>query len=196
MGQPEKYSKARAWNANRALLGILGPMLIALAGLPGAGKSTVAEVLASELDAVVLAVDVIESALLRSQIERSFGSGLAAYIVAEDLAREELRRGRTVIIDASNYVQVARDGWTALARQTGSQLLFVDVVCSDFAEHMRRVEERRRGLYGLPEVTWDDVVERFAEVQPWGSEPRILVDTAGVLDGPELAQRVRHAAAG
>ncbi|MEY9927846.1 putative kinase [Catenulispora sp. GP43] len=38
-------------------------MLIAMAGLPGAGKSTVAEPLARELGALVVSVDPIEAAM-------------------------------------------------------------------------------------------------------------------------------------
>jgi predicted kinase len=39
-------------------------MLIAMAGLPAAGKSTIAEILGGRLSASVVSVDPIESAIL------------------------------------------------------------------------------------------------------------------------------------
>lgn len=41
-------------------------MLIAMAGLPGSGKSTVAEALGAQLRTRVVSVDPLESAILRS----------------------------------------------------------------------------------------------------------------------------------
>ena len=45
--------------------------LIAMAGLPGVGKTTVARGLAARLPAVLVNVDEVESALLRAEFERA-----------------------------------------------------------------------------------------------------------------------------
>lgn len=70
-----------------------GLMLIVMAGLPGSGKGTVAEELAKSLRCACLSVDPIEGAMWRAGVERSQPTGLAAYVVAEDLAREQLLIG-------------------------------------------------------------------------------------------------------
>jgi predicted kinase len=74
--------------------------LIIISGLPGSGKSTVAESLAAKLSVPLFSVDPIESAILKSGLKRSFETGLAAYLVAEALAGEHLKLGLSVIIDS------------------------------------------------------------------------------------------------
>ena len=76
--------------------------LIVMAGLPGAGKSTIAEIVGARLGATVVSVDPIESAILRAGIDADQPTGLAAYLVAEEIAEKELDSGRTVIVDAVN----------------------------------------------------------------------------------------------
>ena len=65
--------------------------LIVMAGLPGAGKSTIAEIVGARLGATVVSVDPIESAILRAGIDADQPTGLAAYLVAEEIARERAR---------------------------------------------------------------------------------------------------------
>ena len=66
-------------------------MLIAMAGLPGAGKSTIAEQLAARLGVPVVSVDPLESAILSAGIDDDQPTGLAAYLVAEQIAEAVLR---------------------------------------------------------------------------------------------------------
>ena len=69
-----------------------------MAGLPGSGKSTVAEALGAQLRTPVVSVDPLESAILRSGIESDQPTGLAAYLVAETIAES---------VDA--YLEVAEE---------------------------------------------------------------------------------------
>ena len=62
--------------------------VIVVSGLPGAGKSTVAESVAGELRLPIFSVDPIEASIIKSGIQRSFETGLAAYLVAEALVNE------------------------------------------------------------------------------------------------------------
>jgi predicted kinase len=99
--------------------------LIVMAGLPGSGKSSVAEALGQLLDRAVLSVDPIEAAMWRSGIPQSM-TGIAAYHVAEAIAEENLRLGLSVIIDAVNPVDAARDGWVGLAARREVGMMFVE----------------------------------------------------------------------
>lgn len=156
-------------------------VLIAMAGLQGVGKSTVARGLAQRFGAVLVGVDALESAMVRAELQRGFATGLAAYLAAEQVARTNLELGRHVVVDAANYVHYARDMWSELAREQAVPLLFVEVVCTDLDLHKARLDARP-AVPGLPKVTFDDVVVRFAETEPWGAEPRWLVNNSGELD--------------
>jgi len=141
------------------------PRLIVLAGLPGAGKSAIARELAPRVGAVWLRVDTIEASLLKAGIPRSFETGLAAYVVARDVAEGHLRAGGNVIIDAVNGVEPARRMWRDLARACSARLEFVEVTCPDLEEHRRRVESRESATPPLPPPSWEEVLRR--EYLPW-----------------------------
>ena len=149
--------------------------IIVFAGLPGSGKSTLAEGLAKSLKLPIFSVDPIESAILKSGEPRSFETGLAAYLVAEKLAGEQLKLGMSVIIDAVNGVKEARDTWRDLANKHDSELKIIECVLSEEI-HKKRIEARIRNLDGIPEVTWDEVQKRKNEYLEW-SEDRLVVDT-------------------
>ena len=73
--------------------------LIVLSGLPGSGKSTVAEGLSRALSLPVFSVDPIEAAMWRAGLAKT-ETGVAAYEVARALADEHLRLRHAVIVDA------------------------------------------------------------------------------------------------
>ncbi len=150
-------------------------MLIVLAGLPGAGKTTVAAALARRLPATFVRVDAIETGLVAADlVERLEEVGPAGYVVAAQLARACLGAGLHAVVDAVNPVAVVREAWQALATETGAALLLVEVVCSDPVEHRRRVEARSADLPRLRVPTWEDVVTRHYE--GWSADP-LRVDT-------------------
>jgi predicted kinase len=147
-----------------------------MSGLPGSGKSTLADGLAAALACTLFSVDPIESALLRSGLKKSVEMGLAAYLVAEVLADEHLRRGLSVVVDAVNAVEEAREMWRNLAHRRGVALRVVECVVAEDV-HQQRIRARVRSLYGIPEVTWQDVEERRKIYVPW-TEERLVLDTA------------------
>ena len=155
-------------------------MLIVMAGLPGSGKSAVADGLARVLPGQVISVDPIEAALWRAGIDRDQPTDLAAYVVAEAIADASLALGGIVIIDAVNAVEPARGQWRTLAQRHGAGLHFVETVCPDHDLHRSRLAARRRHIEGFPEPTWPDVLRRMEEVEPWHDE-RLVVDTTAPL---------------
>ncbi|MGW1753767.1 AAA family ATPase [Streptomyces mirabilis] len=88
-------------------------MLIVMAGLPAAGKSSVAEGLGRALPAVVVPVAPVEAAMWRAGVDRAQPTGLAAYLVAEAVADGVLALGQSAVIDAVNAVEAARRQWRA-----------------------------------------------------------------------------------
>ncbi|MHB1171335.1 MAG: AAA family ATPase [Lacisediminihabitans sp.] len=138
-----------------------------MAGLPGAGKSTIAEILGGRLTASVVSVDPLESAILRAGISSDQPTGLAAYLVAETIADLVLASSRHVIVDAVNAVDPAREQWVALAHRQGVTLKFIEVVCSDVNLHRERLENRGRNLPHVAEPTWHAVEQSLDEYAPW-----------------------------
>lgn len=161
------------------------PMLIAMAGLPGAGKSTIAEVLAARLAATIVSVDPIESAILLAGIDSDQPTGLAAYLVAETLAEQVLMSGHSVIVDAVNAVEPARLQWRDLAARADVQLRVIEVACSDPDLHRERLEKRVRNLPHVEETSWRAVEQSLEDYQEWKGEcaelPRITLDTVNPL---------------
>ncbi len=159
--------------------------LIVMAGLPGAGKSTIAEIVGARLGATVVSVDPIESAILRAGIDADEPTGLAAYLVAEQIAEKELESGRTVIVDAVNAVEAARLQWRDLATRAEVRLRVVEVVCSDESVHRARLEKRERGLPHLEETTWHAVEQSLEGYAPWtgptSALPRVTIDSVESL---------------
>jgi predicted kinase len=154
--------------------------LIIVSGLPGSGKSTVAEGVAEKMRLPIFSVDPIESSIIKSGIKTSFETGLAAYLVAETLAAEQLSLGLSVIIDAVSPVREAREMWRNLANRFNAQLIIVECVLESKL-HKQRIESRVRNMYGIPEVTWDDVENRRKEYLAWAEESLVL-DSADTIE--------------
>jgi predicted kinase len=160
-------------------------MLIAMAGLPATGKSTIAEILGGHLAASVVSVDPIESAILEAGIASDQPTGLAAYLVAETMARLVLESGHNVIVDAVNGVDPAREQWVGLARSRGETLRFIEVICSDPELHRQRLESRAHGIPRVSGLSSHAVEQSLDEYLPWAGEsaavPRITLDSARAL---------------
>ncbi|MFJ4677970.1 AAA family ATPase [Kitasatospora sp. NPDC088783] len=145
-------------------------MLVAVAGLPGAGKSAVAEALGRKSAAPVVSVDPIEAAMRRAGTGPEQPTGLAAYAVAEAVAEAVAdgvpAPGQHVIVDAANAVEAARGQWRAPASRHGGSALFPEAACPDPELHRRRLAGRSRGIADFPEPTRAPVQWLRAEFEP------------------------------
>jgi predicted kinase len=149
-------------------------MLVVLSGLPGTGKSTIADAIARAWQMPVLAVDAIESAILRAGVARSFETGLAAYLIAETLADRYLSSGVDPVIDAVNSMDEGRDMWRGLARRHRTELRVIECLLADERIHQERLSRRDREL-ALGEPSWADVEARRTEWSSW-PEPHLTLD--------------------
>lgn len=165
-------------------------MLIVFGGLPATGKTTIARELARQLGAAHLRIDSIEQALTH------YGAGRhslddAGYRVAYAVAADNLSIGRVVIADSVNPLPVTRDAWVAVAKRAGTQVVEVELICSDSVEHRRRAETRVSDIPGLLLPTWQEILSR--EYHPWDRQ-HLVVDTAR-QSVEETVQRLREAVA-
>ena len=151
-------------------------MLIVVAGLPGCGKSALADALSGRLSAFVVSVDPIENAMLSAGVAPGREAGVGAYQVAGALAAHNLALGHPVIVDSVSDSAAARQTWWSAAAVADAAVHVVEVRCLDRNEHRRRLEARSRPLPHIPEPTWAEVERRAAEYEPW-SVPRLVVDS-------------------
>lgn len=149
--------------------------LIVFAGLPGTGKSTLATALARELGATYLRIDTIEQAIRAAGVLAG-EVGPAGYLVAYEVAKANLRLGRTVVADSVNPLAITRTAWRSIGETAAANVTEIEVICSDPLEHRRRVETRAIDIPGLVAPSWDAVLRR--DYERW-DRPRIVIDTAG-----------------
>jgi predicted kinase len=151
-------------------------VLIVVGGLPAVGKTTVARALAGRLGAAHVRVDAFEAALVRQGLVPSQddvgGHGYELALAAADTC---LTAGTDVVVDAVFPVAASRRPFRELAARTGVPVHWVRLICSDPAEHRRRVEERLADLPGHVVPDWGAVRRR--DVDQW-HERHTVVDTA------------------
>lgn len=160
-------------------------ILVALSGLPGVGKTTLAKELAAQVKAVHLRVDSVESALKNSvlQIDPAEDAG---YLAIASVAVDNLLLGFDVIADTVNPIEITRNLWARTADSGSAHLLNVEVVCSDQVLHRYRVEARESDIQGLVVPDWQKVSDR--KFDPW-KEDRLVVDTS-IDEVKECASKV------
>lgn len=163
-----------------------GPRLALVTGLPGTGKSTMADVAASELGAAVLAHDWAMSGLRPfPEMQKALdamgrrGHRGVGWSILFALARSELRRGRPVVLDGVARAPEVAEA-RALAEEEGVPSLVVLTECSVAEMHRDRIEGRERGIPGWYELEWDHVARSRIEWEPL-DDVNVTLDAAAPL---------------
>ena len=169
-------------------------MLVAISGLPGVGKTTVARALAGRLTMTHLRIDSFETALLRQRLvpdaAHLSGHGYALALAAADTC---LVAGTPVIVDAVFPIEASRAPFADLAGRHGCAMRWFRLVCGDATEHRRRVEGRSPDLPGQVVPGWPDVLRRV--VDDW-RQPHTVIDTATGDPVAEIERELRAPADG
>lgn len=163
------------------------PVLLLLTGPPGTGKSTLAEVSAEWLQAAVFGHDWAMGALAPFDPIQDALQALdhptyrrVGWSLLWQFARAQLQAGRSVVLDG-----VARDDEVAdtrnLAAEHGARCVVVLTSCADVNLHRLRMEGRRRGIPGWPELDWDHVAA-FRERWVPPADIDLMIDAADDLD--------------
>ncbi|KAF0812672.1 Adenylyl-sulfate kinase [Andreprevotia sp. IGB-42] len=165
------------------------PILYIFSGLPGSGKTTLAQAITQQLEAAYLRIDTIEQVLRDLCAINVQGEG---YQMAYRIAADNLQQGMSVIADSCNPIALTRHAWAQVAQDAHAHYINIEVICTDPVEHRHRVETRAGTVPGLTLPTWQDVANR--EYHAWAGE-RIIIDTAGksIADSVDaLLYRLAH----
>ena len=104
------------------------PAVIALSGLPFAGKSTLARAIAAAQGRSLIEVDrLIDHGAVPVGEAVPDRVWIAAYRVAEARLRKELAAGRRMVYDGVNFRWVQREKLRRMAREFGQRVLVVQV---------------------------------------------------------------------
>lgn len=166
-------------------------MLIAMAGLPATGKSTIAARLGKELDGIVLSKDQVRAALFpapvldysadQNQISMDAIFQAAAYIRKTFPHHPVIMDGRTF----QRSKQVA--DLLAVALSLGETPRIIECVCSDHVARRRLDHDLASGTHAAKNRDFALYQAVKAEAQPI-QVPRLILDT-GAMPLEECVQR-------
>jgi predicted kinase len=163
---------------------IAQPQVIIFAGLPGTGKSTLAERVARTVRAPAFSGDWLMGGLKPAQaalarLDRS--EYLAAWFgLLRTLATRQLMLDQSAIVEGlDSDSQFAH--WRDTADQFAARLSLIECICSDEAVHRTRIEGRVRGIPGWHEIGWDHV-ERMRAEFPALTVDRLIIDAVEPIE--------------
>lgn len=162
--------------------------LIQMAGHAGAGKTTVAHLLAQRTGAAVLDLDTLKSSLLDAGLDwesSSRGSYAAIYALVDDLLSIE---GAGVIVDTPSYWPEIGARLTAAAARHSARYLFLECVADGPVRAQRLTSRpRRRSQVAGPDSNPPDAPPgmddlRRRPIHRPADETRVVVRTDEALD--------------
>jgi predicted kinase len=151
--------------------------LIVFSGLPGTGKSTLAEAIGKDLQIPVFAKDWLEAVLLRSGLkptDEDKSLGFAGYELLTVLAQRQFMLRQSVILDSVAASQTIRSTWSELAQQYGADYRVIECICSDESLHRSQLKQRQRNIPGWHELEWSEVERVNGYYSPWVGQPLVL----------------------
>ena len=158
---------------------------IVFSGLPGTGKSSLAEIICRRLGIPVFAKDWLEATLRRCGLGEDEASaravGYAGYELLTTLALRQLRLGQSVILDSVASFERIREQWRRLAKEYGAEWHVIECVCTDESLQRHRLEERQRYIPGWHELEWAEVERVRRYYEPW-EESRLIVDAVRPME--------------
>lgn len=166
------------------------PTLIALSGLPGTGKTTLALALRERMHLPLLAIDDVVDAIPAHMAppDSSYWEDMIAVLL--HLVESQLRYGNSVILDHV-FMGTDRAQGRVMCEQTGARWKPVHVFISDVAEWENRV--RMRHAENPAAATWERILRQRLDFWPWEPGTALLLDSMRPLN-ENVAKVLEHIA--
>ena len=168
----------------------LPPCMVLMCGLPGSGKSTIARGVAAPLNALVHRSDVQRKSLSPTPASRPSPEGFSQGLYSpEKLQRTyevllqstvfDLKRGQSVVVDATFSKRARREEFIEAANELGVSVYIVEAFASEEAtrERMIRRQEDRLEASTADFSVYLKARERFEALLEIPASLRIRVDT-------------------
>jgi predicted kinase len=154
------------------------PVLIAMAGLPGTGKSTCADLIARNLHVPLVDKDDLLELVRHSSIEDELEQGRLAYDLVFSLASRQLANDTSVIVDTCLAFGWLRSKLAGIATAHNARMLVVHCVCSDDVARKRIAARATRGLPHRNLTEYDRLRLIFED---FDTSPNLTVNTTDDL---------------
>ena len=161
----------------------------------GCGKSSMAAELAFQLGLEHFSTD----------IERKRMAGIApgehggdiytpewnrqTYQRLENLAREKLSKGSSVVIDGTFIRRSNRDAFAALARTAGCDLVILRLDCPPETVR-KRLETRAQETYSYSDGTWEVYVQQSSMIEEPDSSEGVVIHLDATLSPEQMVEQV------
>jgi predicted kinase len=163
--------------------------LAVFSGLPGTGKTTLAERIGREMAIPVFALDSLLGAMIPDKILTNETAADVGYSLLTTLARRQLMLGQSAILDSVVGLTPQRESWRQMAAEFGADYYAIETICSDETLRRQRIEGRQRGIPGWHELTWANVERSRANYQAWEGERLVLDAVASLEDNLEAVRQ-------
>lgn len=154
--------------------------LVLVSGWTGAGKSTLAGAIASDIHGTAASFDWLMSGLrvfpeIWPLIEKpGERQREVAWELLSRVAEQQLRRGASCVLDLVAR-ETIRTRWQGLADELTASFHTIECICSDPALHRKMVEDRSRTIPGWYEITFNDALRVRQAYEPL-KEPKLVLD--------------------
>jgi predicted kinase len=166
------------------------PIVVVVTGVPGAGKSTLAQALAPALGAELLSLDALKESIFASGDH--VDDRCALRFAAEAALRDRLLTATgSVVVDV--WVAPDRDEWRIRPLLTVSARPVVELMCrvpAGIAVERYRLRTRSGPHRPADPETLERIRDAVAKIRPLELGRCIDVDTGGPVDLPALVARV------
>jgi hypothetical protein len=149
--------------------------LVAVAGLPGVGKTTVSGAVAERLNATRLRSDVLRKELF-SDPTYATAETETVYETLRDRAADRLAAGESVVLDATFREQKRRERVAAVADDHGAAFRLVHVECADSVVR-ERIASREGDASDADVRVYEELKGEFEPV----ARAHVRVDNSGTL---------------
>lgn len=159
------------------------PAIVIFTGLPGTGKSTMADLLAARLAAPSFDGDWLLGALAPTEVLNDVPRSTVMkvyYALLTTLMTRQLMLGQSAVL-ACLLDDATAEHWAQRVRASGGSMSVIVCTCSDEALHRARLEGRVRAIPGWHEIGWDHV-QYMQKEHPAVSVPHLKIDAVDSIE--------------